>query len=275
MSREKNRAIAEDTLKLIERGFYTNHSGQNISIADTIKTAIHYTKLYSPAELHKLIIKPQTYENNKQTSYEVCNETTLNAARKLIDKGYKNILCLNFASARNVGGGFLNGSQAQEESIVRATGLYPCLLKCKEFYDDNNKTKSCLYTDNMIYSPNVPIMKDEDGKYLEEVVTASFITAPAVNAGVVRLREPENISKIEEVMKRRVNMALRIMVENKHENIILGAWGCGVFGNNPADISKYFKEIIKQNYGSCFNKIVFAVYSDKDFFIEPFKRDFM
>jgi uncharacterized protein (TIGR02452 family) len=275
MSREKNKAIAEDTLKLIEKGFYTNNNGQSIKIAETIDKAIFNTKLYSPAELNELIIKPNGFENNKKTSYEVCNETTLNAARKLIEKGYKNVLCLNFASAKNVGGGFLNGSQAQEESIVRATGLYPCLLKCKEFYEENNKIKSCLYTDNMIYSPNVPIIKDEEGKYLSEFVTASFITAPAVNAGVIKLREPINVAKIEEIMKRRINMALRIMLENHHENIILGAWGCGVFGNNPADIAQYFKEIIKENYEGCFNKILFAVYSNKDFFIEPFKKDFI
>lgn len=81
----------------------------------------------------------------------------------------------------------------------------------------------------MIYSPNVPILKNEDGNNLEELISSAIITAPAVNAGVVKQREPERISEIEKVMKRRIRKVLAISLENGHTTIVLGAWGCGVF----------------------------------------------
>ncbi|MCB0516410.1 MAG: TIGR02452 family protein [Chitinophagales bacterium] len=233
MGRAKNKNIAEDTLKTLEQGYYLNSQQEKINLGEAVKNAVSHTKLYEPQVLETLIAKPRQSQNDRNTSFQVINETTLNAAGKLIVQGFNDVLCLNFASAKNAGGGFLNGSQAQEESIARASGLYPCLLKCKAYYEANRKNSSCLYTDYMIYSPHVPVLKDEEGNYLAKPLSVSFITAPAVNANVVRQKEPANVPKIEAVMKRRINMVLGIALENKHENIVLGAWGCGVFGNDP------------------------------------------
>ncbi len=118
---------------------------------------------------------------------------------------------------------------AQEESIARATGLYPCLLQAPDYYAVNRTNKSCFYTDYMIYSPSVPILKDEAGNYLEELMTTAIITAPAVNTSVVKRREHRKTSKIEKVMRRRIEKVLAIASEQGHRNIVLGAWDCGVF----------------------------------------------
>ena len=127
----------------------------------------------------------------------------------------------------------------------------------------------------MIYSPHVPILKDETGNYLEELVTASMITAPAVNTGVVRQRESKKISKIEEVMKRRIEKVLAIALKHGHSTIVLGAWGCGVFQNNPNDIAQYFREVIEGKFEQQFRKIVFAIYAKNERFIKPFKEEFL
>jgi len=99
--------------------------------------------------------------------------------------------CLNFASARHPGGGFLGGAQAQEESLARTSGLYACLTSahCKKMYLINQQNKSCLYSHRIIYSPDVPVFKDDDGAILDEWYSMNFISAPAVNAGVVRKRD--------------------------------------------------------------------------------------
>lgn len=273
-TREFRRGIAEDTLKILEKGYFVSPTGKSIHIEKLQEKAETQSKLYSPEESDELLEVISHKERNVPTEIIVCNQTTLDATREAIKNGHTDVLCLNFASARNAGGGFLGGSQAQEESIARSTGLYNCQIKLSGYYDANRKTKSCFYTDFMIYSPNVPILKDEDGNNLEELISSAIITAPAVNAGVVKQREPERISEIEEVMKRRIRKVLAISLENGHTTIVLGAWGCGVFQNNYADVARYFKEIIYGEFKNRFQKIVFAIYSKNEKFIEPFYSEF-
>jgi len=70
---------------------------------------------------------------------------------------------LNFASAKNPGGGFLGGGSAQEESLARSSGLFPCINQMQQMYETNRAYRSCLYTDHMIYSPRVPVFRDDEG----------------------------------------------------------------------------------------------------------------
>lgn len=274
MNRENNKKIAEDTLRILKQGFYTNAFGEKIIIKSAQQYSEDNTKVYSPTETDILIRKNILNLPSKATNYKVVNDTTLNVVRKMLEAGYDKILCLNFASAKNPGGGFLNGSSAQEESIARATGLYPCLLNALEYYNTNRSTQSCIYTDYMIYSPDIPIIKKEDGQYLENFCTVSIITAPAVNAGVVREREPHSVPEIEVVMKRRIEKVLRISFEHGHKNLVLGAWGCGVFRNSPEEVSRYFKEVIDNKFSSVFDNIFFGIYSKDEKFIIPFLDKF-
>ncbi len=218
----------------------------------------------------KLLEKKIPNSKNVETSISVTSETTLDCVRRLNSEGKKHVICLNFASARNPGGGFSGGSQAQEESIARASGLYPALLKSTDYYEVNRNVKSCFYTDYMIYTPETPIFKNENGKNMEKLVCASVITAPAVNAGVVKHREPERVEEIVKVMKRRISKVLSISHVNNHKVLVLGAWGCGVFRNDPVDMARYFKEVLESDYKNIFDEIVFAVYSRNKRFITPF-----
>lgn len=274
-NREIRKQIAEDTLDILQKGSYCNSNGEQIEILDLQKKAEHLTKVYHPDETDELI-KNINFENIKgETDISVTNQTTLEAVRELISQGYNDVLCLNFASAKNPGGGFLGGSQAQEESIARSTGLYNCQIKTKGYYETNRNLKSCMYSDYMIYSPFVPIIKDEQGNNINNKEYCAIITAPAVNKGVVKNREPENLSEVENTMKRRIKKVLAISLENKHKAIVLGAWGCGVFQNEPNDIAEYFSEIIKNDFANKFEKIVFAIYSNNEKFIEPFIKRLM
>src|SRR5260370_3977443 len=87
----------------------------------------------------------------QMTTFEVVNCTTLEAARALwsADKGV-DVLCLNFASAKHPGGGFLGGARAQEESLARSSGLYPCIARMQGMYQANKQFGSCPYTHHMI-----------------------------------------------------------------------------------------------------------------------------
>jgi uncharacterized protein (TIGR02452 family) len=274
MRQSKRIEIAKDTLEILEKGFYINNKGERIDISSIQQKATDNTRLYKPEELDELLAGSNKV-NNFHTQYEVTNETTLDAARRLVAMGVDDALCLNFASAKNPGGGFLGGALAQEECIARASGLYPCLLKAPEYYAYHRGLDTCLYSDHMIYSPQVPILKDEDGALLDDAVCVTVVTSPAVNAGVVRSREADNIDKIMPVMRTRIQKLLALCLNRQHTTLILGAWGCGVFQNDPEEISQLFYEALTGPFAGQFKKVVFAVKTNKETMIEPFRKRFI
>lgn len=273
-NRNERKNIAENTLEIIENRFYINDRKERISMQELLDYAISNSKLYTPSESDDLLNKNEG-EISYETQIKVEEATTLDSVKNLIEEIKEEVVYLNFASAKNPGGGFLGGSQAQEESIARVTGLVPCLNNNFEYYEVNRKTSSGLYTDYMIYSPKVPIFKDEEGNLLDKPTLASVITAPAVNAGAVRKNQPRKVNEIEGVMKRRIEKVLAIAIENNYKNIVLGAWGCGVFRNEPNDVAKWFKEVIKTKFELSFKNIVFAIYSRDKKFVNAFKKEFM
>ncbi|MCG7384481.1 TIGR02452 family protein [Paenibacillus sp. ACRRY] len=256
--------IAQETLAILEEGQYINGFDRRVSIDEDLKRAIQGSVLYRPnklPELREQVRQLQAAPKSAAAKIEVTGETTLAAASRLVvDEGRTDVVCLNFASAKNPGGGFLGGSQAQEESLARATGLYPCISQMNEMYDHNRKLRTCLYSDYMIYSPNVPIIRDDEDRLLAQYYTTAFITAPAVNAGVVKERGQADDQQIESVMKERIRYILDVATMNGHSTLVLGAYGCGVFRNDPVDVARYFHDVlVQENFRQSFEQIVFAV----------------
>lgn len=266
-NRKKRASIAQETLQILKQGSYTSQSTQVIDIQGALHQAVGNTTLYMPDSFDE-----QMYTSRNQmleqldfdTQYEVTTETTLQAARRLVE-GQKQIKVgvLNFASAKNPGGGFLGGSQAQEESLARASGLYASLESQMEVYLENRKLRTGLYRDCMIYSPEVPVFRDDNDELLETPYPISIITAPAVNAGSVKENYPNEQDLIKHTMLSRTEKVLSLAVLHQHEVLVLGAWGCGVFKNKPEDVAQYFATHLFGDgvFGRAFRKIVFAVYS--------------
>lgn len=273
MKRSTRALIAKDTLAILKKGVYQNSLNKLVHLAKKQKAAEQQTLLYEPQQLLDLIQAPLSDAPNKVTEFIVNPLSTLDSVREQYATD-PNLVCLNFASAKNPGGGFLNGSQAQEESIARATGLYLCQLKAEDYYKENRKFTSCIYTDHIIYIPNVPIIKDEKGNLLDEPAFSAIITAPAVNAGAVQRNEPQKVKEINLFMQRRMDMVLAICKQKKHETLILGAWGCGVFQNDPALIAALFKELLFGKYKNQFKRVVFSIYAKEPRFIQPFYAEF-
>lgn len=260
MSRSKRKILAEETLSIIERGGY-EVGGQFIDVRDDIDEAIAEARLLRPDDLTQLSRSlPDTTKHD--TVIRVSNETTLQAARRIaadLDGGA--VLVLNFASAKNPGGGFLGGSQAQEESIARSSALYPTLTACPEYYEVNRSCGTTLYTDHKIYSPCVPVFRDDEGALLESPYLISVLTSPAVNAGAIRKNEPGSVPEIEGVMRRRIGYVLHTALSMGHQDLVLGAWGCGVFRNDPAQIAGLFAEQLLAGglFAGRFRRVEFAV----------------
>jgi uncharacterized protein (TIGR02452 family) len=108
----------------------------------------------------------------------------------------------------------------------------------------------------------VPVFRDDTGRLLESPYLASFITAPAVNDGAVKQNEPNSVKFIQPTMATRLQKLLWVATEHEHKTLVLGAWGCGVFQNNPIMVASLFAEMLGANgtFRSCFNHIVYAIY---------------
>lgn len=260
MKRSHRAECAKQTVEICERGGYIAPSGKSISIKQQVQDAIQGTVFYTQENVS--FPGPTV---RCETRISVVNETTFNAVSRLFAAGHDHIACLNFASAKNAGGGFLNGAQAQEEALARASALYPCLLSQPAYYERNRGNRSALYLDLAIYSPKVPFFRNDAGELLESPVLASVITAPAPNAGAVMANESGNASLIEPTFKRRAEMVLAIAAANGVQHLVLGAWGCGVFRNDPAMVASIFKDLLNgERFRGVFLQVIFAVFDTSE-----------
>lgn len=253
--------IAQETLRIIKEGKYQSPAGKTVEFLAQQRAAVNGTVLYTPQHVHQLLTKQGGCESGTPI-IEVTNETTQVATHRLAYKeGRRDVVLLNYASARKPGGGFLNGAKAQEEDLSRCSGLYPCLLTQPVYYEKNRAHDSALYTDHIIYAPNVPWFRTQSHNLLEDVFWASVITAPAPNVGQVLRRDARAWPKIEDVLRRRAGYVLAVAREHRHRTLILGAWGCGVFQNNPRMVADAFGIwLTSPEFRGCFERVVFAVY---------------
>jgi uncharacterized protein (TIGR02452 family) len=283
MSKRSMRAqVAQQTLTILEEGAYLHPSGRRIPLRDELASARSRSVLYAPDHFQAVFQQRDQLLQSRThapVAFEVVKETTLHAARRLVaEEPGARVLALNFASARHPGGGFLKGSQAQEESLARASGLYACISLFREMYDANARFPSCLYTDHMIYSPDVPVFRDDEDALLERPHPLSFVTAPAVNVGALRRNEPDKLGRVESAMLARMEEVLSLAVVHGHEVLVLGAWGCGVFANDPERVAGWFHRHLagEGTFRSAFRQVVFAVLdrTEDRSMIRPFERLF-
>jgi uncharacterized protein (TIGR02452 family) len=251
--RTSNVKLAKQTLEILKQGAYTAPSGQVVDITNILDAALAGTILYK----EQLPNKDYTFT---VPVVEVVNETTTQAVRRLAAKGKTNIVALNFASARNVGGGFLGGAIAQEEDLCRSSGLYACTKSKPQFYNDNILCEDALYTDNVIYSPQVPFFRDDQGQFLEEPYLLSIISAPAPNFSGLK-KEDGLKPLVKGIFRERAIKVLQIAAEHEHKTIVLGAWGCGAFGNDPEMVAQVFKDVLPKV--PVFEHVCFAVYDTR------------
>jgi uncharacterized protein (TIGR02452 family) len=245
--------IAEETLIVTDRGRYMAPSGREVDISADVAAAISGTKLYRPTELGHLVGTQAT--GTSVTVVEVTQEGTAQAGQRLVQQGERDVVVLNFASARNVGGGFLGGAKAQEEELCRASALYRCLERQPDYYQANRAHPDALYTDHIIYSPCVPFFRDEKRRFVEEPYLLSVITAPAPNTGAC----PGQGQAIGETFVRRAAMVLAVARDRGHDCVVLGAWGCGAFQGDPEVAADAFDQALRWTFGGVFRRVVFAV----------------
>jgi uncharacterized protein (TIGR02452 family) len=228
LNRNQRAQMAQETVQIIGRGHYLSPAGRRVDIAADLAASIAGTHEFPPDHMVTL---PHGVRGRHATQIAVRKETTLAAARRL-SAGCRTI-ALNFASAKNPGGGFLSGAEAQEESLARASGLYAC-LDGRSMYPFHRQHGDSLYTDYVIYSPSVVVFRDDDGMLLETPYACSFLTAPAPNAGAALQHDPGCGNELRRTLKSRIDKVLSVAAAKGYDAIILGALGMRCLQERPA-----------------------------------------
>ncbi len=246
------REIARQSVAIAAAGEYRNEAGDLVRIGPAVTAAVAGTRLYLPQDALPPPAGPPAVP-----AVEVTGESTLAAARRLAGTP-GGVACLVFASAKNPGGGFLGGAEAQEESLARASALYPCLRAAPEFYAFHREQRDLRYSDRVIHSPGVPVFRDDKGRLLDAPHHAAFLTAAAPNLGAILRGQPQDAADVPAVLHRRARRVLAVAAAHGHRTLVLGGWGCGVFRNVPADVAQAFAAALQEV--DRFDRVVFAVY---------------
>lgn len=161
-----------------------------------------------------------------KTEVYLTDDTVEEAIVKAASEG-KKVCVLNFASYKNPGGRFYDGSLAQEEALCHVSTLYPVLRHFRNVYEERmSRLNNGLYNEDFIYSPDVVFQMDRE-LYKVDVLTYA---APCM------IRRPKT-DEYAALFKRRIINAYAYPYLHDVDIVILGAWGCGVFCNDPVFVA--------------------------------------
>ena len=188
----------------------------------------------------------------------VTNEGTVSAGKRIKEQNNYQTAILNFADALVPGGLLLSGASTQEENICRCSNLYASLTsnKARIYYDINNASVHGVYTDSLIYSNGVLFFKDDTTYEDVHPYRLDVITCPSPS---IRWTNKTNEYT---TLYYRIEQIIKSAILHGVVNIVLGAWGCGAFGQNPKVVAQCFKDVL-QKYDA-FENVVFAIRSCAD-----------
>lgn len=255
MGRDELKVYAKESLDLIKSGLYKDKSGKEYNIKDDLKKmqmgTCYYIKTNNSLEM------VDECENTADCKIYLSTKDTLDAVRGQVER-FGSSCGLNFASAKHPGGGFENGAKAQEEDLCYCSTLYGSLSlgRCKLLYDYSKKNlNNNLYSTWSVYSPNVVIYRDKLKNKISPVI-CSIISSPAPNKGAYSGKNVE----VRKAMEERCEYILQTAIKHNERNLVLGAFGCGVFKNSPMEVATvWFNLLYKKNYSKYFDNIEFAI----------------
>lgn len=267
MGREENIKTFQDTERLVkEKSILTD------AVRYSTKNQILIPEDMQVADMMSEIERKCT-QFIAQANVLVSTKRTYEAASAY--KG-KKVCVHNFASATNPGGGVTKGSSAQEECLCRCSTLYFNLNTSDMwagFYSPHRNAQDPLHNDDCIYTPNVTVFKTDTAEpklmpeadwYHVNVITCAapnlrLMPSNAMNSGdgmkQVKLADKD----LYNLHVKRLSRIMEVAVAGGNEVVVLGAFGCGVFENNPEVVARASKEVVSK-YADCFEVIEFAIY---------------
>jgi uncharacterized protein (TIGR02452 family) len=262
--RSRAAELGRSAVEAASLGYYFNSAGDKVDLSLQVRHACSAKQSIAPdatLSTFKGTLRPET-------RVQVCNETTLQASHRLIQGG-RRPLALNFANGVHPGGGFLNGARAQEEVLCRSSALY-CTLVDDPMYEYHRERPQPDSSDWVIYSPDVPVFRSDDGAELDHPWILSFLTYAAPYAPAIG----QPVSN--DLLRKRIHRVLAVASAYGHKALVLGAWGCGAFANDPHRTAIDFRNTLETDFRGHFSDVVFAVtdWSPERRFLGPFRDVF-
>ena len=256
--------LGHSAVSAAKLGEYIYGENQKVDWSQQVQTACAATISIPP----EAPLPPRKNNNHPKTRIQVTNETTFGAAERLVDRGLKP-LALNFANGAFPGGGFLNGARAQEEVLCRSSALFQT-INGDVMYEEHSKRHGPDSTNWTIYSPDVPVFRTDWGIALSQPWLLSFLTCAAPYVPVIGQPESGNL------LQQRIFRVLDIARSYGYQTLILGAWGCGAFGNDTKRTAGDFRQALETEFQGDFSDIVFAItdWSPERRFLGPFRDTF-
>ncbi|MCC8191663.1 MAG: TIGR02452 family protein [Ruminococcus sp.] len=290
MKKKQNIDELNDTLSILDSGCYKK-GDRSIKLRYT-KEQMQRAEVFLPGDIKALNDTARTgnVDNKLQASrcaFSCENSDALALAQKkykaLKENGEENpeILLLNLASATHPGGHTRQGASAQEEDLCRRTSLLLSLESeaATKYYKYNEALKTRMGSDGIILSPNVEVIKSTS-KTLDTPFPVSVIScaAPMIRLGLEGMSQQE----YEAMLLNRINGILLVAASCGYRHLILGAFGCGIYGNDAAEVSDLFARAIHsfsfngKDSSQLFDSIQFAVLCrpGKDYNYREFYRNF-
>lgn len=257
-------SLGQSAVTAIESGHYTDANGKQIDWRESVQQAID-SKISIPPD--KALPCPPI-QHRHRTRIQVVNENTLVTARRVTQQG-PHPLVLNLANGVHPGGGFLNGARAQEETLFRSSALY-ATLKNDPMYKAHSRRELPDSSDWVIYSPHVPVFRDEMGIALDHPWLMNVITCAAPYAPTVG--QPTSST----LLRQRIHRILFIARSYGYRSLILGAWGCGAFGNDAEQTARDFRLAFENAFCGDFEHVWFSIsdWSPERRFLKPFAETF-
>ena len=285
--RQDNVKMLNDTLAIFERGNY--RIGNKKVLLKLSAEEIEEAQVFLPGDIERLDDGgEEAAEPAGNCTYACVNVDSFSLARKrnaqfIAGANHKKpVLVLNLANPVNPGGGVRRGAKAQEEDLCRKSSLLRSLEgpNASAYYEYNRSLHTFMGSNAVIISPQVEIIKDEEGNLLRDSVIVSVMTcaAPMLTYGMEGMTQKE----YKTMVYRRITGMLKVAAYLGYEYLILGAFGCGAFHNDANIVSDLFYKAIKDfefrglKEKNLFRRIDFAVldHSHKHYNFNEFSRNF-
>ncbi len=288
--RNDNITMLQNTLDIFTQGYYIK-SGKRINLK-LLPEQMREIAVYLPKDIQAIRDNEAFSMKNSGSqiqidclnmdSYSVARRRAKDRTLSLDPEKKQQVLVLNLANPVHPGGGVRLGARAQEEDLCRKSSLLLALEteEAAEYYNYNKALHTYMGSDALMITPQVEIIRDEDGELLEESVTVAVMTcaAPMLRNGMEGRSEQE----YEDMMCQRMHGMLTVAAHLGYQMLVLGAWGCGAFGNDARVVSDLFCRSIKEfDYAGgksedYFRSIDFAVldHSGNQYNFKEFSRNF-
>jgi len=255
-NRDGRRALAEETMRIIATGTSFSGAGKNgacqTTHSDRYQDVDVRERIAASVAGSVLVREPPAYAPAPETfatAFRVEDASTLAAARHLAATG-REPCALVAARARK-----------RERERERSSALYACQTapRAAGFFLTGRANNAGLYTDAAVYAPAVPVWRDDAGGALLAAPYACAFVASAAPNRAVTARERVPDAAVDAALRRRIDVVLATARSRGHVDVVLGAWGCGVFRNPPEAVARAFEDALRGPHRGAFRTVVFAI----------------